>query len=157
MARNDPRQGRGFSLLELVIVVVVLGIIAAIAIPRLSRGSAGARDSALLGNLAALRAAIDMFAAEHPGILPTKDNIAAQLTQYSDAAGNAQPAKDAAHVYGPYLRHIPPLPVGARKGATGIADLDAAGIGWIYDQTTGAIRTNTTIEADESGKLYRDY
>jgi prepilin-type N-terminal cleavage/methylation domain-containing protein len=151
-------RSRAFSLLELVIVVVVIGIIAAIAIPRMSRGAAGASDSALIADLAVLRNAIDLFATEHGGTFPTVANITNQLTQYTDAAGAAQAAKDATHIYGPYIRQIPPLPVGAKKGSVGISDADAAGIGWIYNETTGTVQSNTTAtEKDVTGKLYSDY
>ena len=157
MFRSKQRSRRGFSLLELVIVVVIIGIIAAIAIPRMSRGSAGATDSAIPGDLAVLRNAIDLYAAEHGGTTPTEGGVVNQLTQYTDAAGDAQVGKDGTHIYGPYIRKVPPLPVGAKKGATGIAAADGAGIGWIYTAATGDIRTNTTVEADAAGKLYKDY
>ena len=65
MKPQGKSKRSGFSLIELVIVVVIIGIIAAIAIPRLSRGSQGAADSALSGNLAVLRAAIELYATEH--------------------------------------------------------------------------------------------
>jgi len=150
-------RNQAFSLLELVIVVAIIAILAAIAIPRMSRGSKGAGDSALAGDLAVLRNAIDIFAAEHGGTFPSETTIANQLMQYTDDTGDAQAAKDPNHIYGPYVRKIPPLPVGARKSSTGISDSDAAGVGWIYNATSGTIRANTTTETDESGKLYSDY
>lgn len=157
LARRTPGH-RGFSLLELVIVVVILGIIAAIAIPRMSRGSKGAAESALSGNLAVLRNAIDLYAAEHGGTYPVVAQITDQLTQYTDFVGDPDPNKDATHVYGPYIRKVPPLPVGAKKGSTGIAAVDGAGVGWIYTESPGNIRANTTAsEKDDSGKLYSDY
>ncbi len=149
---------KGFSLLELVIVVVIIAIIAAIAVPRLSRGTVGAADSALSGDLAVLRNAIDLYAAEHGGAYPTVANIANQLMLYSDASGDAQAAKDGTHIYGPYVRQIPPLPVGAKKGGTGVAAADGAGVGWIYTQGTGAIQANCADgETDVSGKKYSAY
>ena len=152
------RRRSGFSLLELVIVVVIIGIIAAIAIPRMSRGSAGAADSALSGNLAILRNAIDLFSAEHTGAYPTVAKIAAELTQYTNAAGAAQAARDATHIYGPYVRKIPPLPVGAKKGSAGIAAADGTGIGWIYNATLGEIKANCAdTEKDASGTAYNTY
>lgn len=150
-------RSRAFSLIELVIVVVIIGIIAAIAIPRMSRGAAGASDSALSGNLAVLRNAIDMFATEHGGVYPSKADIVDQLTKYTDDAGTASATKSSTAIYGPYLREIPPLPVGANKGASGIGASAGAGIGWIYDETTGRIYANATTEADATGKLYKDY
>jgi Tfp pilus assembly PilM family ATPase len=60
-------------------------------------------------------------------------------------------------VYGPYIRTVPALPVGAAKGNTGIATATGTGVGWIYDGA-GNISTNTTgTEADSFGKLYSAY
>jgi prepilin-type N-terminal cleavage/methylation domain-containing protein len=151
-------RNRGFSLIELVIVVVIIGIIAAIAVPRMSRGAAGAQDSALTGNLAVLRSAIDLYSTEHGGTYPAAGTVVNQLTLYSSDAGTTNATKTGAFIYGPYVRAVPALPVNCpRKGAVGIAAADAAGIGWIYDDTNGKIRANTTTEADASGKLYSDY
>ncbi len=159
MGANGHRRTRGFSLLELVIVVVILGIIAAIAIPRMSRGSKGAADSALNGDLAAMRNAVELFIAEHDGVVPAAADIEKALTQYSDRAGTSfQATKDTTHIYGPYLRKIPPIPVGTRKGGTTIAVADAAGVGWIYTAADGAIDANVPGgEKDDTGKLYTDY
>lgn len=148
----------GFSLLEVVIVVAIIAILAAIGIPRMSRGSKGANDAALSGNLAVLRNAVDLFAAEHGGSFPTAADIENQLTQYTDVSGTVSASKTATHIYGPYMRGIPPLPVGAKKGQTGIAIIDGNDVGWIYTETTGAIQANTTAsEKDDAGKLYSDY
>lgn len=152
------RRAFGFSMIELVIVVVIIGIIGAIAIPRMSRGAKGASDSALVANLAVLRNAIDLYATEHGGTYPPVGTIADHLTGYSNVTGSsAQATKDATHIYGPYLRSVPPLPVGDSKGDTGIAAADGAGVGWIYDASTGTITANTTTEADDAGKAYNTY
>ena len=149
---------RAFSLIELVIVIVIIGIIAAIAVPRMSRGAAGATDAALRADLATLRASIDLFHTEHEGLYPDEATIAAQLTGYSDLIGTAVPVKDAAHIYGPYLRAIPGLPINApEKGSNGIATASAVGIGWIYTDAAGIITANTTIETDDAGTPYNSY
>jgi len=155
---KGSKGAKGFSLLELVVVVVIIGIIAAVAIPRMSRGSAGAADAALSGNLAVLRNAIDMYSAEHNGSFPTAANATNALTQYTDAAGDISATRDTTHIYGPYVRKVPPLPIGAAKGNTGIAAATGDGVGWIYTATTGDIRANTTAtEKDATDKLYSDY
>lgn len=154
----NARKRKAFSLIELVIVVVILGIIAAIAIPRMSRGSAGAGESALASNLAVLRSAIDTYAAEHGGKFPPVASFAAVLTQYTDEAHDPVAAPDATHIYGPYLRSVPPLPVGSKKGATGVAASDASGIGWIYNESTGQIRANLPLsEVDARGVPFANY
>lgn len=136
------RLRRGFSLIELVIVVVIIAVVGAIAIPRLSRGSAGAADSALTADLAAFSRAIDWYAAEHGGSFPDVSDVGRQLTMYTDESGDIASAKDGTHLYGPYLRTVPPQPKGARKGMTGIAASDGPGIGWIYDAANGVITVN---------------
>ncbi len=150
------RHSRAFSLIELVIVVVILGIIGAIAIPRLSRGAEGAKDSALITDVTALRNAIDLYVTEHEGVKPTVGAIANELTQYTNKAGGVSATKTATHIYGPYLRAVPPLPVGANRGNTGIAALDGAGVGWIYDATALTIVANAS-ESDATGKAYNTY
>ena len=152
------RKRGGFSLLELVIVIVIMGIVAAVAIPRMSRGSAGAADAALSGNLAVLRNAIDMYAGEHNGAYPAVATIADQLTLYSSSTGATNATKTSTYAYGPYLRKVPKLPVGAKKGETGIAAATGDGIGWIYTVATGAIQSNTTdAEKDSNNVAYNTY
>lgn len=155
-ARGNRSVRGGFSLIELVIVVVILGIIGAIAVPRLSRGAEGAKDSALITNLSTLRNAIDLYTTEHEGLRPATANIVAQLTAYTDINGGMSATKTGAYIYGPYIRSIPPLPVGANRGKTGIAAADGAGVGWLYTESTGAIVANAS-ESDASGKAYNTY
>lgn len=164
MGKRITRR-RGFSLIELVIVVVIIGIIAAIAIPRMSRGSAGAADSALAGDMAEWRQAVDHYQAEH-GNYPDPANIANQLTQYTDGSGGTNASPDQTHIYGPYLRVVPPLPVGSEKGSSNIspeasgagapAAVVPGGFGWVYDPA-GSVYPNTGALTDTSGKAYTSY
>ena len=154
----------GFSLIELVIVVVIIGILAAIAIPRLSRGSAGATDAALSGDLAVIRKAIDLYAVEHNGSYPAFATVSNQLTLFSDIAGTTSATRTATCIYGPYLRAIPALKVGptATRTAT-VADATSATIGagtagWFYNATTGDIKANlANAQVDVSGTQYNAY
>ena len=157
---------RGFSLLELVIVVVILGLVAAIAIPRMSRGSQGAAESALKHNLTVIRNALERYRAEHAGQLPSDMQIAVALAGYSNEAGTVFNMTKTTECYiGPYLRLPPPvLPVGRNKGSSGIATSDASGgnghfsIAWIYDPATGEIHANCDDdEVDASGMRYNQY
>jgi prepilin-type N-terminal cleavage/methylation domain-containing protein len=145
MGMNWGTRDRGFTLLEVVLVLAILAVLAAIGIPRLSRGSGGASDAVVEADTETLQKAIDLYAAEHHGQYPDTAGIADQLTQYTDMAGQTRAANDSTHIYGPYLRAIPPLPVGRRKGSTGIAAADAQSVGWIYTQIKGEIRANTSV------------
>lgn len=154
----DRIKTPGFSLLEIVIVVAIIAILAAIAIPRLGRGSECAAESALEKNLAILRKAIDHYAAEHLGGYPHAVAINAQLTRYTNEQGQVRVNMDSTHIYGPYLRSVPPLPVGIRQGNTKIDTADAEDVGWVYRRSDGHIRANTgPAERGEAGISYRDY
>jgi prepilin-type N-terminal cleavage/methylation domain-containing protein len=164
MIGRSKRARRGFSLIELVVVVVIIGIIAAIAIPKMSKGAQGAADSALTGDLALIRQAIDMYANEHGGALPSSTNVAAQLTQYTNSDGSkTSTTKDTGTnqiVYGPYLRAIPPLPVGpaAVKGQATIgASTATPAPAWVYDSTAGTVTANTGTATDSTGNQYTNY
>lgn len=152
------RKSRGFSLIELVIVVVIIGIIGAIAIPRLSRGAEGASDSALAGDLAVLRNAIDLYATEHRGSYPALGTIEDQLTLYSNDSGATSATKTGAFIYGPYIRKIPALKVGDESGSSTFTDTPGdAGAGWVYTAASGTVVANTGTDTDATGKLYTDY
>jgi len=172
--RRFKSRTAGFSLIELVIVVVIIGIIAAIAIPRMSRGSQGASDNALAGDMAVWRSALDLYQTEHNGVYP-KDytTIATQLTQFTDGSGNTAAAKDSTHIYGPYMRAVPPLPVSdptgtqtvpkgsntighCAAGGTPPSSIVTGGFGWVYD-AAGNIYPNAGTVADISGKAYNQY
>jgi prepilin-type N-terminal cleavage/methylation domain-containing protein len=160
LACGHIRRAGGFGLIELMIAVMIIAIIGAIAIPRLSRGSASPADRLLVQSLSVLRNALDRYQLENDGVYPTAANLSAALLQYNDGAGPGvtySATRDAAHPYGPYLSAVPPLPVGTRRGGIGIATLDAVGVGWIYTEGSGTITPNTTTEADARGVLYNTY
>jgi hypothetical protein len=109
-----------------------------------------------------MRQALDKYQNEHGGSYPTMGMVNSALTTYTDDAGTSgQTTKDSFHPWGPYLKAIPPLPVGAAKGATLIGH-DAGptpgnNVGWLYDPATGSIRANCANEIDSAGNLYSSY
>ena len=139
---GTARNRRGFTLIELVVVVVIIAIIAAIAIPKMSRGSAARADSASRRTFPPSAAALELYQTEHGGTYPSSSTAATfvnQLTEYTDANGVAQSTKDTTHIYGPYIKAFPTLPVGTNKGLNTVTITGPAGtgqFGWYYDGTT---------------------
>ena len=152
------KRRAGFTFLELVIVIGIMGIMAAIAVTRMDRGAASAAEAALSGNLAVLRNAIDIYASEHANTYPATATFEDQVTRYTDIGGATSTTRTAGYIYGPYIRKVPSLPVGANKGGTTIAANPGNGVGWTYNATNGTIQANTSdAETDASGRLYSDY
>ena len=136
-----------FSLIELVIVIVILAIITAIALPRLSRGTEGAAEASTTQSVAILQKAVDLYAAEH-GIYPDPDQVASQLTWFTDAKGKASPTKDDGFPFGPYVRNLPALTTGPNKGSSAISSSATPGVAWVYDASIGSIKANLSGAAD---------
>lgn len=175
------KKRNGFSLVELVIVIVILGIIAAIAIPRISSGSKNAGQAALRANLQSVRNAIDWYYGDHNNTFPAgsgdgtnaADTAAAfinHLTQYSNAAGNVSADKNVLFPFGPYLRSgIPNIPVGVNAGkgsaaaeitvvnlATPVIVVPGDGTGWHYNSQTGQFVANSSDMGNDA-KTFSSY
>ncbi|MCC7292055.1 MAG: prepilin-type N-terminal cleavage/methylation domain-containing protein [Phycisphaerales bacterium] len=147
-----------FSLVELVLVVVILGILAAIAAPRVSRAAGDAERNTLDSTLTTVRKAIDVYYAEHgryPGYLvsdgsPDGTAFVKQMTLFTDEPGNTNGTYGAPFTYGPYLRE--PFPVNpfneldtvAVIRADASAKPAANSTGWIAVLSSGAFKLNGT-------------
>jgi general secretion pathway protein G len=160
-----------FTLIEMLLVVVILGILAAIAIPQLSDSSQEARVSSLQSNLSMLRSAIENYRGNHigkyPGYAsaggaPTQTDATNQLTLASKADGSTAAPGTAGYGLGPYVRErLPDNPVNNLNTVLIVADgaaFPAADdtTGWIYQPQVGKWRANSTGAAP-SGRNFYDF
>ena len=79
VARHPSRAARtsehGFTLLELMIVMVVIGLLAAIAIPSYTNNIRNAREAVLKEDLHAMRTAIDSYTVDKQKAPQTLDDL----------------------------------------------------------------------------------
>jgi len=135
---------KGFTLVEILIVVVILGILAAIVIPQFSQASTEARESSLISNLQAIRAQIELYKVQHKEVLPTVANFDHLMTSKTDIEGvDWVDVGTSGQCYGPYMRKVPDNPFSNGNTVDGAAD------DWLYapDPASGSY----SFSADDGG------
>ena len=136
----SPKRN-AFTLVELVVVVLILGILAAIAVPKLINTSQTAVDNGLRQTLNVVRDAIEMYTAENGSLPGQGDDLPGDLTNYLRGT-------------------FPSCPVGPAKNGTvkySNAGTALSGVaipteGWHYDKTSGEFICNFSgaTESDNS-------
>ena len=147
---------KGFTLVEILIVVIILGILAAIVIPQFTQASTEARVSNLRTNLQTIRSQLLLYRMQHdneayPG--PDEAAFIAQMTTYTNIAGVAVDTPDVDHPLGPYLQSIPRNPMSGSQtvrvedGAFTAPAVGSDG-GWWFNSTTGEFRADLSTSDD---------
>ncbi len=143
------RMNKAFTLVEILIVVIILGILAAIVIPQFTQASNDARDSAITSNLQTIRSAMALYRVQHGDKFPDAASFVTQMTSKTNADGTTTGTP----TLGPYLPSIPANPVtGVNTVATGTTAAPGAANGGWYYQTTGATDAASNIYANDTGK-----
>ncbi len=166
-------KAKGFTLVEILIVVVILGILAAIVIPQFTEASTEAKESRLCTDLQTMRSQIELYKAQHNDLLPGVETAASiigsdgdatflqALTGYTDVDGDVA-AGPGPNIYGPYIQKIPvnafnDLNTVSFNAAT---PADTAGSdlnGWNFDPATGKFQAdNNDLCSDGSGDYHSE-
>ena len=124
-----------FTLVELLIVVIILGILAAVVIPQFSDASTDAKTSSLQTNLATMRGQIELYRLQHNGQYPPFASFATVMTSKT----NADHTTSGTPTLGPYMQAIPVNPLtGGSVAKNGDGSAAVAGCDFIYDYNAGA-------------------
>lgn len=128
---------KAFTLVEILIVVIILGILAAIVIPQFTNASQDARRSSLVSQLQTLRSQIELYKLQHLDVLPNLVANWDQLTQKTDDTGSTVAAT---RDLGPYMQAAPVNPLNGSSVVVNGDGTAAAGsaCGFVYDYAAGA-------------------
>ncbi len=141
--RNKRRSG--FTLIEVLIVVVIMAVLAATIIPQFSNSAKDAKEGSLKFNVHTLRSQIELYKSHHLGALPDGANNLEQLSKATNVTGQLGTAGPT-YPYGPYIQtQLPANPFSGLNtvkvdNGTGVPTATAGnGGGWIYRPSTGEV------------------
>lgn len=140
MKRSIGRSG--FTLVEVLIVVVIMAILAATIIPQFTDSTKDAKSSTAKFNLQTMRSQVELYKSQHNGSPPGSTLV--ELTKSTNSSGTQ--GTGASFPYGPYMRELPANPFtnnAAIKVITNnpaaVGDVTSGNAGWLYNTTTGGL------------------
>lgn len=165
------KRARAFTLVEILIVVVLLAVLAAIVLPTLSKGTTMAKESSLAFDVNLLRRFVMVYKSHHlevsPGYpggdgaaTPTDQAFRDQAMLSSNASGQTAAVGTVGFDRGPYLSRVPANPFNNKdtvemvaNGAAFPAAADGSH-GWVCKPETGEIRPDNTGSTDDGIRYY---
>ena len=142
------KNNKGFTLVEILIVVIILGILAAIVIPQFTNASTDARKNSLSSQLQTMRSQFELYKLQHNDKLPTAFLTVGATDDWSGMVGQTDVQGNTTGTdFGPYLQQKPANPLNQfTQVSIGAADPGAgvAGCGWLMNNVTGKVWATST-------------
>jgi general secretion pathway protein G len=127
----------GFTLVELLIVVVILAILATILVPQFSNDGQSAKSSNVLTELQIIRVQLQYYASQHVAGYPTVGQMWTNMTSKTNLDGTTTGTP----TIGPFLQQAPVNPfTGVSTVVDGsVTTAGSATTGWLYNANTGNV------------------
>lgn len=144
-SQQPPKRAKGFTLIEILIVVIILGILAAIVVPQFTNASTQARVNSVHSMGQSIQSQVELYRMDHSGDLPTDGGAYDDEWEWNRLTTKIEGK-------GPYLQSTP---INTLRGtnASGVVQVDDTVNGFNYDTAVTATDTDGWVIC-ASGKFY---
>ena len=176
------RKQSGFTLIEMLIVIIVLGILAMIIVPQITISTDDAKVSTLQSSLSGIRSAVEIYYVQHDNTYPGENDVTGaatsvdadaataflqQLTRYTTSSGAVTSVKNTTYKFGPYIKvgALPVNPFDAAldsdvKASASVTSITAARVPdgstawWVYPKTGVVFANDNTSSGGVAHSTY---